>query len=441
VTIVTSMLQSLRSLVATAGRRWRLIVGAALAILALSIAVLVGLQTRAQTPRLAPLAIAGEASARPWIRYAGWPTRDTSKFNSLTALVSPPIPAAPRKLAKELAGNAAAGQKLVADRSRGGSCIACHVMGPAGGADLPGNVGPDLSEIGNAGRDDEWLFNYVNDARVYNPETVMPPWGTHGIFSESEIGDIVAFLKTLRSPAKFRSLLDDPFQRPAPTEQRDNLDAMVNPAMWLVEERAPALWKAAGPLGPGCASCHSDPAQSFKTWAASMPKWEARLNKVLGVEEFVTRHARATAGHDWLMQSEENTALSTYLRYLANGAPISVDIAGTQARSAYQRGEALSTRKIGALNFSCADCHGADKSASKWIRGQWLGELKGQLDHFPTWRTSQQSVWDIRKRFQWCQVAIWADDLAPDAPEYGDLELYLAAQNVGEKLKVPGIRH
>jgi L-cysteine S-thiosulfotransferase len=151
---------------------------------------------------LAPLAIDGPSSAVPWVRYAGWPTRDTSKFNSLTRLVSPPAPTTPRKLGKELTGDRAAGQKLVADRSRGGSCLTCHVIGSAGGADLPGNVGPDLSDIGSAGRDDEWLFNYVNDARVYNPDTVMPPWGTHGIFSEAEIGDIVAFLKTLKSPAK-----------------------------------------------------------------------------------------------------------------------------------------------------------------------------------------------------------------------------------------------
>ena len=410
-------------------------------ILAASMAGGISMQTRAQNARQAPLAIDGPASPVPWVRYAGWPTRDASKFDSLTRLVSPAPPKAPLKLEKGLTGDPAAGQKLAADRSRGGSCLACHVMGPAGGADLPGNVGPDLSEIGNAGRDEEWLFNYVNDARVYNSDTVMPPWGTHGIFSESEIGDIVAFLKTLKSPAKFKAALDDPMKRPAPIEQRDNLDALINPAMWLIEERAPALWKATGPAGASCASCHSNPVQAFRTWAAAMPRWEPRLNKVLGVEEFVARHAKATTGQSWLMQSEENTALSTYLRYLANGAPMVVDVAGPEAKAAYQRGEALSTRKIGALNFSCADCHGADKSASKWIRGQWLGELRGQLDHFPTWRTSQQSVWDIRKRFQWCQVAIWADDLPPDAPEYGDLELYLAAQNTGQKLSVPGIRH
>ncbi len=72
-----------------------------------------------------------------------------------------------------------------------------------------------------------------------------------------------------------------------------------------------------------------------------------------------------------------------------------VDVASGPAKAAYERGQALSTRKVGALNFSCADCHSPDRAANKWIRGQRLGELKGQLDHFPTWRTSQQSIWDI----------------------------------------------
>jgi hypothetical protein len=31
--------------------------------------------------------------------------------------------------------------------------------------------------------------------------------------------------------------------------------------------------------------------------------------------------------------------------------------------------------------------------------------------------------------------------LPPDSKEYGDLELYLASQNEGLKLSVPGIRH
>jgi L-cysteine S-thiosulfotransferase len=395
----------------------------------------------AQGVGAAPIAIDGDAAARPWRRYHDWPARDSAKFNTLAALVSPPAPAAPRKLAAPVAGDPAKGAKLVADRGRGGSCLACHVMGQAGGADLPGNLGPDLSEIGKAGRDDEWLFNYVYDARVYNRDTLMPPWGTNGIFDDAEIRDIVAFLKTLTAPAQFRSGLDDPSRRPAPVETRDNLDDMVNPAMWAVEDKAPALWTLPGPGGAACATCHGEPAQAFKTWAAGMPAWEPRLGKVLGVEEFVARHAKATTGHGWAMESDENTALAVYLRFLANGSAIDVDTESAPAKAAYARGAALSARKVGQLNFACVDCHGADRGAHKWIRGQWLALMRGALDHFPTWRTSQQAIWDIRKRFQWCQVAVWANELPPDAKEYGDLELYLTAQSNGLKLNVPGIRH
>jgi sulfur-oxidizing protein SoxA len=412
--------------------------GAAVLMIAGGAGLVSGKNTRALAAQPAPLDLKGDASARPWKRYSGWPGRDMSKFNTLANLASPSIPKEPRKITAPVTGDAKHGAELVADRSRGGSCLACHVMGPAGGANLPGNVGPDLSEIGNAGREDEWLFNYVYDARVYNPETVMPPWGSHGLFNDQEIGDIVAFLKTLKSSVKFKTALDDPEKRPPPVEKRDNLDAMENPGMWAVE-KAQALWKQAGSAGKSCESCHSKPEAAFKTWAASMPKWEPRLDKVLGIEEFVTRHARVTTGAEWLMETDENRALSVYLHFLANGEPIKIDTQSAGAKAAIQRGEELSKRKLGQLNFACTDCHGI--SANHWIRGQWLGVQKGQYDHFPTWRTSLQTVWDIRQRFQWCQVNIRADELPPDAKEYGDLELYLAAQNEGLQVSVPGIRH
>jgi len=387
--------------------------------------------------RDAQLETKGDASVRPWMRYSGWPARDMSKYNTLGNLASPPAQTKPRTIAGTITGDAIKGAELVADRNRGGSCLACHVMGSAGGTNLPGNVGPDLSEIGSAARPDEWLFNYVFDPRVYNKDTVMPPWGSHEMFNDDEIKDIVAFLKTLKIPAPFKTALDDPNKRPAPVEKRENLDAIENPGMWAVD-KAQELWKEKTAIGFSCNTCHSDP-QAFKIWAAAMPKWEPRLDKVLGVEEFVTRHAKATTGADWLMETDENRAMAVYLRYLANGTTIALDTASPGAKAAVERGKALSARKVGQLNFACTDCHGI--SANHWIRGQWLGEPKGQYDHFPTWRTSLLAVWDIRQRFQWCQVNIRADELPPDAKEYGDLEMYLATQNEGLKLSVPGIRH
>ena len=378
----------------------------------------------------APLALEGSAAPTPWQRYRDWNKTHWDNYNTLAnPNVTPPHGA--EILLKEVTGDPERGQKLAFDRNRGGGCLACHVMGPKT-LEAPGNVGPDLSEIGKAGRSDQWLFNYVYDARVYNAKSVMPPWGKHGFYSEAEIKDIVAFLKTLKTPAKFANPLDDPAQRPRPVEDRDALDPFVNPAADHIGAGTDLFMQA-------CVSCHATPEETFKHWAVQMPKWEPRLKKVLGVEEFIARHAKATSGKVWLMQSRENTDLSVYLHSLANGETIEVDLSTPEATAAYERGVKLANLKVGQFDFSCTDCHG--QAANKWIRGQWLGEPRGQFDHFPLWRTSRNEIWDIRKRFQWCNVQVRANELPPDAVEYGDLELYLRKMNEGQKLMAPNIRH
>ena len=381
----------------------------------------------------APLQIEGSAAPTPWQRYSDWNKARWDNYNTLAKPDATP----PRGKEIELAsvtGDAAKGQQLAFDRSRGGGCLACHVMGPKTQA-LPGNVGPDLSEIATMGRTDQWLFNYVFDPRVYNPQSVMPPWGKHGFYNEAEIRDIVAFLKTLKTPAKFADPLDDPAKRPMPVEDRDALDPFVNPAAERIEVGA-ALFKQSGPNGQACFACHATPAASFKRWAVEMPKWEPRLSKVLGVEEFIARHAKATTGADVPMQSAGNNDLSIYLH---NGEAIKVDLSSPEMKAAYERGVKLSELKVGQFDFACIDCH--QQAANKWIRGQWLGEPKGQFDHFPLWRTSRNQVWDIRKRFQWCTVQVRANELPPDAVEYGELELYLRKMNEGLVLTAPNIRH
>ena len=386
--------------------------------------------------RAAPMELTQPVSATPWMRYGGWPATDWKDYNTLAVLASP-AHAPPPKLAGPISGDPKNGEKLAFDRSRGGSCVACHIMGKTTPA-LPGNIGPDLSTIGTWGRTDQWLFDYVYDPRSVNPNSMMPPWGAHKLFSVQEIHDIVAFMKTLKTPHVFSNELENPATRPVPVETRDNLDPFVNDGMAAVE-RAREVYARAGAKGKSCASCHATPEKSFKTWAATMPRYDTRLKKVIGVEEFIARHARSTTGDTLLMQSTDNIDLAIYLRHLANGTPIKVDTTSKEAAAAIKRGNDLMARKIGQLNFACMDCHSL--GANKWVRGQWLTGTRGQIAHFPTFRTSRSEIWDLRKRFQWCNVAIRANELPPDAAEYGDIELALAALNQGEKLNVPGIRH
>lgn len=388
--------------------------------------------------RPVPLEMKQPAYAEPWTRYGDWPQASWKDYSTLAAKVSPPVEQPPA-LTGPIEGDPKKGAQLAFDRRRGGSCLACHVMGSNTPA-LPGNVGYDLSTYGLWGRDDQWIFNYIYDPRLVNPDSVMPPWGAHKVFTVDEIKDMVAFLKTLKEPANFKDPSDDPARRVVPVENRDNLDPFVNSAMDAVD-KGKRLYAEAGPKGKSCLSCHSAPEKRFKSWAASMPKYEPRMKKVLNIEEFVTRHARATTGAEYPMQSPENLSLAIYLKYLANGQPYKVDTRSAGAKQAAERGKELMTRKIGQLNFACIDCHSPDKGANKWIRGQWLTESKGQTAHFPTWRTSRGEIWDLRKRFQWCNVAIRANELPPDASEYGDIELYLTALSNGSPVNAPGIRH
>jgi L-cysteine S-thiosulfotransferase len=388
-----------------------------------------------------PLHTEGQAAPSPWARYRGWTTTKWPTYSTLAERDrTPKTLGKPLEIATPITGDAKKGKDLAFSRAKGGGCLTCHVMGPDS-QETPGNAGPDLSEIGDAGRPDEYLFNYIWDPRHLNADSAMPPWGAHGFYTREEIIDVVAFLKTLKKPATFRNALDDPNKRPLPVEDRDALDPFVNPGADRIDSGA-ALFARTAPSGKSCASCHADPKAAFKGWAtARMPKWEPRLNKMQGVEEFVFRHAKATIGTDYLMQGRENTDLAVYLYSLSNGQPVTVDLGTPEAKRVYEFGKLLYDTKIGQFNFSCTDCHSVDKGGNKWLRGQYVGDGKGQLDHFPLWRTSRNEIWDIRKRLQWCNVQVRANELPPDAVEYDALELYLRTLSQGMPLTAPNIRH
>jgi L-cysteine S-thiosulfotransferase len=87
----------------------------------------------------------------------------------------------------------AEGQKLAFDRGKG-NCLTCHVIK---GGDLPGTIGPELSDIKSKFPDRNELVAILYDETKRNPLTVMPPFGRNRILTEKEINAIVDFLQTL----------------------------------------------------------------------------------------------------------------------------------------------------------------------------------------------------------------------------------------------------
>ena len=86
-----------------------------------------------------------------------------------------------------------------------GNCVACHAL--PGQTGVVSNFGPALKQVGARYSADE-LRQWVTDARLIKPDTLMPPFGTtqgtaapiraQSILSPDEIDHVVAALQSLR---------------------------------------------------------------------------------------------------------------------------------------------------------------------------------------------------------------------------------------------------
>ena len=77
-----------------------------------------------------------------------------------------------------------------------GNCIACHNIEDARGA---GDIGPDLTDykenfIESGGRDHQFVYQKIADARIDNPDTHMTINLTTKLFTPREVCDIASYI-------------------------------------------------------------------------------------------------------------------------------------------------------------------------------------------------------------------------------------------------------
>lgn len=369
--------------------------------------------------------------------FEQWPTYaniETKKFPPPNRIAMPAVKGDPKR-----------GRELFMSRAKA-PCTGCHLI-PGDDVWPAGSVGPDLSVIGDRRLPDQYLFDFIWDARVFLPNTSMPPWGPAGILSPEEAVDIVAFLQTLKGNPPFvpppeKDPTRNPYTRPrVPTYYGDNLDPANNPAL-VDAESALAAWSTRGPTGKACANCHEGgPQKAMKGVATKYPHYFPAARRVMSIEDFLTVHAPETTGSEMLAESAENLSMTIFIKMQSNGMPVSIDVTSPDAKSAYERGRALFYQRVGQRNHACADCHDKDRGAGRYAGARLLSVVQdGLTKHFPVWFTSTQTVWNIRKRFQFCMLPLGMNYLSADAPQYADLELYLTSFDNGRPMSVPGIR-
>jgi len=108
------------------------------------------------------------------------------------------------------AADLANGRRIVENRALS-ACLLCHA-GPFPAPHLQGNLGPALDGVGDR-LSLEALRQHLTDPAHFNPDTVMPAYGTSTglnrvgaawrdkpILTPNQIEDVAAFLSSLHTP-------------------------------------------------------------------------------------------------------------------------------------------------------------------------------------------------------------------------------------------------
>jgi sulfur-oxidizing protein SoxA len=213
-------------------------------------------------------------------------------------------------------------------------------------------------------------------------------------------------------------------------------DDFSNPGfLWV--EKGKALWSTVdGTAGKSCASCHGEASASMKGIGAEYPKYDAKLGKVIDIEQRINLERTERMGaapYKW--ESDQLLALTTYVKLQSRGMPVSVTTTGP-AHAFWLSGKHYYQTRRGQLDMSCEQCH--VQNNNNLLRANVLSQ--GQINGFPTYRLGWQTLGSAQRRFIACNVKIRAQPLPYGSQQYVDLELYVASLGQGLPVETPAVR-
>jgi len=202
-------------------------------------------------------------------------------------------------------------------------------------------------------------------------------------------------------------------------------DDAVNPAMLWVKE-GEAMWAR------DCARCHGDDATSMRGVAARYPAFDAASQRPITLSQRLASHQRTTP---LALESDALLSLESYVAFQSRGLPIAPP-ADPRLQPFRERGEQLYRRRIGQLDFSCAQCH--DEHAGQHLGGSTIPQA--HPTGYPMYRLEWQGMASLQRRLRSCMNGVRAEPFAYGAPELVELELYLNARAAGMRIETPAVR-
>ncbi len=214
-------------------------------------------------------------------------------------------------------------------------------------------------------------------------------------------------------------------------------DDFGNPGLAMVDEGR-ALFQRAGANGKACADCHGTGGERLDVHGiARYPVFDQERKRPITLRERIRLcRSEKQAGPALSYAGRKALALETFVRHLARGQPVAVEIGGPMAAH-YEAGRKLFHTRWGQVDIACHQCH--DNHAGQHFRGQTL--TQGQTNGLPAYRLATGEVAGAHERFRQCMHKLRAEPFAIGSPEFIDLEVYANARGNGLPIETPGVRY
>jgi sulfur-oxidizing protein SoxA len=215
-----------------------------------------------------------------------------------------------------------------------------------------------------------------------------------------------------------------------PDGRRHYEDIMAFPPFEVDIDRGRALWERPFRSGGTYARCLPSGGRNI---AGHYPRFEEAEGTLVTFEMLLNR-CRIAGGEEPYRHDDMQTmgVLSAYARGLSDGMPMDVRVDSPGARRHYESGKALFHRRIGQMNFSCANCH--VDNAGRIMRMEIISPALGQATHFPVFRGGD-ALYTLHARYTRCMEQVRAQPFPMGSEEFRDLEYFHAYMSNGLPLK------
>jgi sulfur-oxidizing protein SoxA len=214
-------------------------------------------------------------------------------------------------------------------------------------------------------------------------------------------------------------------------------DEFENPGLLAVDAGAELFAQTDG-NGKSCASCHGEGGVDLDTGQlARYPLYDSEQGKPVTLRGQILACNNQRLSGDKLEYADRGALqLETFVRRLALGETIAVDVSGPMA-SHYEAGSKLFHSRWGQVDIACHQCH--DYHAGRTFRGQLLSQ--GQSNGLPAYRYTTGNMVGTHERITECLTSLRAEPYPVGSAEYVDMEVYMNARGNGLKIETPGIRY